>query len=162
MKRFFIKKIEQIKNLFFWTPIIWNQRDFDYQYATDLFKHKLLKIAKFLDSKKALSKDAKNHASRIRMIVNLMDKVYNEEYALEYQNALKKLYGDNILDYSFIKTDDGKSVLKYRYELERSELEIQEINETHRKLFKDSKKKQEKAHKILWLLVEHNIRNWWD
>ena len=45
----------------------------------------LLKTADFLESDKACTVQAKNSASRIRMIVRLMEKVYNEDYSCEYQ-----------------------------------------------------------------------------
>ena len=30
------------------------------------------------------------------------------------------------------------------------------------KLHLESRLKQEKAHRILWAFIEHNIRHWWD
>ena len=125
---FIQRKIRQIKNLFKWIPIIWKQYDFDYRYAIDVFKFKLSTIADFLDSEKSYSLGAEDNASRIRMVIRLMDKIYDGEYGLEYQTKLKNIYGDDILDCEFIENDKGTFTIKYKYELTRTESEIIEIN----------------------------------
>ena len=38
----------------------------------------------------------------------------------------------------------------------------EEIDKMHSKLLKESTAKQERAEKLLWKLVAHNIRGWWD
>lgn len=161
---FFKRKYRQVKNIIRWIPVLWNQFDFDYNYAIDVFKFKLLNIADFLESDKASCVGAKDRASRIRMIVRLMEKVYNEDYATEYQDKLKEIYGKEVFESDFVDTEhgDGSSFLKYKYELTESEEKIKEINDVKYKLFKESQVKQERAHKLLWKLVEHNIRHWWD
>ena len=164
MIRWFRRKIWQIKNVIKWLPKIWNQYDFDYIYSIEVFKFQLQKQAEFLESDKAMTLCAKNNASRIRMIIRLMDKVYDEDYALEYQSKFEKLYGKNSLDMNFnpIKNKDGYSTMKYTYELNEDEDEVKEIDQVHRNLFLSSVKKQKRAHKLLWDLIEHNIQGWWD
>lgn len=162
---FFKRKYYQIKNIIRWIPILWNQFDFDYRYAIDVFKFQLLNMADFMESNKAKCVGAKDRASRIRMIVRLMDKVYDEDYACEYQDKLKKIYPkEGLFNWSFVDTErgDGSSYLKYGYELTESKEMIDKINKTKDFLFKESKEKQERAHKLLWNLIEHNIRGLWD
>jgi len=162
---YFIKrKYQQIRNILRWIPVLWNQFDFDYNYALDVFKFKLLNIADLLDSDKSHCVGAKDRANRIRMVVRLMDKVYNEDYGIEYQTKLEEIYGKDAFEWNFIDTNDGtgSSRLKYSYELTESKSKIKEIDKVKQKLFEESRAKQERAHKLLWKLVEHNIRGWWD
>jgi hypothetical protein len=49
--------------------------------------------------------------------------------------------------------------MKYKYESWENSKEIDEIQS---ELFKMSHEKQERAHKILWKLIEKDIRGWWD
>jgi hypothetical protein len=49
--------------------------------------------------------------------------------------------------------------MKYEYEYWDNSKEIDEV---HTKLFKESQKKQERAHKLVWEYISHNIRGWWD
>jgi len=141
--------------------MIWNGFDFDYRYSLDLFKKQLERQAKFLESDRAFTLSAKHNASRIRTAIKLMDKVYDEEYGCEYQDKLKELYGENVLDWWFEDTvrGDGSSYLKHEYDKwDNSE----EIKKVERKLFLESKEKQKRSHKLLWDFIEHNIQGWWD
>lgn len=161
---FFKRKYRQIKNLLKWIPRIWTQFDFDYNYAVDLFKFKLLDIADYLESENAHCVGSKDRSSRIRMIIRLMDKVYNDDYGMEYLDKLEEIYGKELMKTTFIDTNDGtgSSLLKYNYELTLSDEKIKEIDEVKDRLFEESKEKQERAHQLLWKLIEHNIRGWWD
>ena len=168
---YFIKrKVWQIKNVFRWLPIIWKQHDFDYQYSVGVFKFQLKKQAEFFESDKACTLSAKDTAKRIRTVIKLMDKVYNEEYGMEYTGKLKELYGEDVLEVSFIETDDttlndfsGKTeklyTMRYKYETWDNADEIEKVKN---ELFHESQDKQRKAHRILWALIEKDIMCWWD
>jgi hypothetical protein len=91
-----------------------------------------------------------------------MNKVYDEEYALEYQDKMKELYGEDILDIEFVPYEDNPKEyysIKHKYSGWDNEKEIEEMQS---KLFLESHEKQEKAHRILWAMIEHRIRYWWD
>ena len=99
-----------------------------------------------------------------------MDKVYNEEYATDYQDILKEMYGEDVLEVSFKETGDttfndfsGKDeklyTMVYEYESWDNADEITKIKD---ELFVMSHEKQERAHKILWKMIEKDIRSFWD
>ena len=155
------RKIRQIKRVIDFLPLIWNGFDFDYRYATDLFKKQLERIADEMESDRGRLENSKTNAQKIRTAIRLMDKVYDEEYGCEYQDKLKELYGEKVLDWWFedVGRGDDSSYLRYEYEKwDNSE----EIKEVQKKLFLESKDKQKRAHKLLWDFIEHNIMNWWD
>ena len=93
-----------------------------------------------------------------------MDKVYDEDYGVEYQDKLEEKYGKDILKWRFTDTGDGtgSSYLNYEYEFLEDENLKNQIQEDHDKWFMESIEKQKRAHKLLWNLVEHNIQKWWD
>ena len=170
MKHFIKRKIWQIKNVFRWLPIIWKQYDFDYRYSIDVFKFQLQKQAEFLESDNSFTVCAKDRAKRIRTVIKLMEKVYEEDYSMEYVEKLKELYGEDVLEVSFVETDDttfndfsGKTEklfsIRYKYETWDNADEIEKVKE---QLIKESHNKQMRAHKILWSLIEKDIRGWWD
>ena len=89
---------------------------------------------------------------------------------MEYVDKLKELYGKDVLEVSFVETDDttfndfsGKTEklfsMRYKYETWDNADEIEKVKE---KLIKESHVKQMRAHKILWSLIEKDIRDWWD
>lgn len=165
------RKIRQIKNVLRWLPIIWKQFDFDYRYSIEVFSFQLQKQAEFLESDRACTMDAKARASRIRTIIRLMDKVYEEEYACEYQDELTRRYGNR--SHKFVKldrtsfnpvtnTEEGLYEMQSEWDNNYSEEELKEIDRVERELFEKSIAKQERAHKLLWQLIEKDIRTWWD
>lgn len=161
MVYWFKRKYRQIKRVLDYLPIIWKGYDFDYRYSIDLFKHQLIRTANFMESDRAYSNDSDIRARRIKTAVELLDKVYDEEYGIEYQDQMKKIYGDNVLDWNFEDTGrgDGTSYLNYEYEKWENK---DEVKETFDKLFTQSKEKQIRAEKLVWKFISHNIRGWWD
>jgi hypothetical protein len=161
IKYFFKRKYGQVKRVIDFLPMIWNGFEFDYSYSVQLFRKSLERQAQFFESDKSYSDRSKQDASRIRTAIRLMDKVYDEEYGSEYQDKLKQLYGENVLDFWFEDTGEGNGSSFLRWEYEKWD-NSEEIEEVQKKLFLESKEKQKRAHKLLWDFIEHNIQYWWD
>jgi hypothetical protein len=149
---------QRVKRLIEFTPIVWNSYDWDYQYSIDLFKFQLLRTAKYLEKYGHLE-NSKYNAQRIRTVCRLMDKVYNEEYQDEAYDKLTKLYGKAAFRFETVPTEGDIYSLKMKYE---SYPNAEEIRKTSQEYIKKAQEKQEKAHRLLWKLIEHNIRGWWD
>jgi hypothetical protein len=150
------RKIRQIRRVIDFLPLLWNGFDFDYRYALELFKKQLERQAKFMESDKAMTLSAKTNARKIRTAIRLMDKVYDEEYGMEYMALIDKLYGTT--HYDFV----GKFGLSLRNEGAVDEEHQKEINEVRKQMMLLSRDKQNRAHKLLWDFIEHNIQRWWD
>tara|TARA_B110000046_G_C12811368_1_gene321410 strand:+ start:192 stop:707 length:516 start_codon:yes stop_codon:yes gene_type:complete len=155
------RKYRQIQRVIDFLPLIWNGFDFDYRYATDLFKKQLERIADEMESDRGRLENSKTNAQKIRTAIRLMDKVYDEEYGCEYQDKLKELYGEKVSDWWFEDAGRGDDSSYLRYEYEKWD-NSEEIKKVERKLFLESKDKQKRAHKLLWDFIEHNIQRWWD
>jgi hypothetical protein len=148
----------KIKRLIAFIPIIWKGDDFDYHYAIDLFKFQLSRLADYIE-KNDRYVGSENDVARIRLVCRLMTKVYDEEYTTHYQEILRAMYGENVLNFDFEKNERGYSILTYEYEKWEN---AEEINQIKDELFTMSQEKQERAHRLLWQLIEKDIRKWWD
>ena len=155
------RKIQQIKRVIDFLPLIWNGFDFDYRYSIELFRKQLERQAKFMESDRAMTLSAKQNASKIRTAIRLMDKVYDGEYGCQYQDQLKEIYGDKVLDWWFEDAgrEDGSSYIRFEYEKWDNADEVKEVK---KRLYQESQEKQKRAHKLLWDFIEHNIKYWWD
>jgi hypothetical protein len=160
IKYFFKRKCQQIQRVIDFLPIIWKGYDFDYMYSLELFKKQLERQAKLFESDKLNSDRSKQNASRIRTAIQLMDKVYNEDYGAEWADILEKKYGSDVLDWELEDMSDGtgSSFITQKYEKWDNAEEIKTVKTA---LVKKSLKKQKRAHKILWDFIEHNIQYWW-
>jgi hypothetical protein len=161
IKHFFKRKYQQVERVIDFLPIIWKGYDFDYMYSLELFKKQLERQAKLFESDKLNSDRSKQNASRIKTTIQLMDKVYNEDYGVEWADILEKKYGSDVLDWEPEDTSDrtGSSFITQKYEKWNNAEEIKTVKTA---LIKKSIKKQKRAHKILWDFIEHNIQYWWD
>lgn len=166
IKYFFVRKGQQIKRVIDFLPIIWKGYDFDYKYSIELFQHQLKRQADYLESDRAMTITAKDKAKRIRTAIELLDKVYNEEYGMEFLDKIEALYGKT--NFKFIPSDhiaeDGSNTYELKVWNEKAvdEKHQEGIDELRRQMMLLSREKQEKAHRILWKFIEHNIRHWWD
>lgn len=158
---FFKRKYEQIKRVIDFLPMIWNGFDFDYHYSIELFKHSLQRQANYMNSDKAYTLNSKMTARKIQTAIDLMGKVYDDEYAYAYQEKIKKLYGDTALDFNFDDLNGGIGYSELVLEYEKWD-NSKEIGDMHNKLLVESRDKQKRAHKLLWDFIEHNITGFWD
>jgi hypothetical protein len=161
IKHFFKRKYRQVERVIDFLPIIWKGYDFDYMYSLELFKKQLERQAKLFESDKLNSDRSKQNASRIRTAIQLMDKVYNEDYSMEWIDTIEAKYGSEVLDFWFEDAGegDGSSFLRLEYEKWDNSKEIEKVQ---KKLLLESREKQKRAHKLLWDFIEHNIQYWWD
>ncbi len=161
IKRFFYR----IKRVIDFLPIIWKGFDFDYNYAIDLFQFQLKRTADYID-KRGNAINNKDTAAKIRTAVRLIDKVYDEDYTMEYYDHLEKLYGETRHEFVELEDKDEKGNPYYQMkiwnELAVDEDHQKEIDEVRHQMFLKGRDKQKRAHKLLWSYIEHNIQNWWD
>jgi hypothetical protein len=150
---------QRVKRLIEFIPIVWKGADWDYRYAIDLFKFQLLRTADYIERHNRYVHN-ENDVDRIRLVCRLMTKVYDEEYATEYQDILEKMYGENVLNCKFEKIE-GTDSSRMFWEYESWE-NAKDIEKTKDALFEISRERQERAHRLLWQLIEKDIRRWWD
>jgi hypothetical protein len=159
----FIRRVKRTRDFL---PLIWNGYDFDYRYAIELFQYQLERTAKHMESDRAMTMEANIRAKRIRTAIELLQKVYDEEYGCEYQEKLEKLYGENVLNVHFIETKefsdfDKGPLYEMKWEYENWD-NAQEVEDVKQKLYEDSQAKQKRAEELVWKFISHNIRGWWD
>lgn len=162
MRRFF----RRLKRFISFIPHVWRGYDWDYRYAVDLFTYQLSRTADFLESDRAYSVNAKQEAARIRTTIELLTKVYDEDYGMAYTDALTEKYGPS--NFSFKATNaldsDGNPyyTMHEEYENDYTDTELLMIAEDREAMVAECRHKQRRAHKIAWDMVEHNIQKWWD
>jgi hypothetical protein len=95
------------------------------------------------------------------MIAKLMKLVNEDYYALKYNDILERMYGK--CEMVTKKLDnDSYELVDWRWEKAVDNKHNNEINEVSRELMKWSNEKQKRAEILLWKLVAHNIKYFWD
>ena len=171
IKQFF----KRIYNLYRWFPIIWKDQDWDDFYIFEILKFKLKNQAKYIGEKDRYLR-AKRDAEIMMLCVSLIEKVQDEYYGMEYLNycksemkfipskshpdsyeiefiTLSEHYNDYFKKYPRIFNEVIKSK-KYKLPLTK--------NVKEKVAFNIARINEERTHKLLFKILEQNIRRWWD
>jgi len=171
IKQFF----RRIRNLYRWLPIIWKDQDWDDWYIFEILKFKIRNQADYI-GKKGNHLSAKRDAEIMYTCYRLMDDIQNEFYGDEYFKYYKQ-------DLNFVDSESHPGM----YEMELGEIKMDNLDiyfAKYPRIYKqiiESKIKtpfktdtklsiamamshinQQRAHKLLFKILEQNITRWWD
>jgi hypothetical protein len=161
IKQFF----RRIYNLYRWFPIIWKDQDWDHHYIFEILKFKLKNQAKYIGSKDR-HVGAKRDAEIMMLCVRLIDKIQSDYYGHEYFDYHKS-------EFKFI--DSISHPGSYEMEIKHISNNYKDYFKKYPRIYKQVKGKdkhktafniarinEERAHKLLFKILEQNIRRWWD
>jgi hypothetical protein len=177
--RYYHKYFKQgVKNILYWFPVIWKDRDWDGHYIFEILQHKLTAQANYI-GKRDFHTRAQQDARRMRLCVKLIKKVQEEDYTMEYLDYHKDRVwftdveerpGNSLYNSEEIweKYDDyfARYPLVYKRVMKgegiftldgRSEADMKRViamNIAHLN--------HDRARKLLFKIMEENIEGWWD
>jgi hypothetical protein len=163
-----------VKNLFYWIPIIWKDRNWDSHYIFDIMMHKLKAQSKYIGERDIHTR-AKRDAEVMMTCVRLMKHVQEETYSSEYMDyhktkhwfepcedrpgystweskELEENFDDYFAKYPLIhkRVMDGEGIFKLDgTNKQKIAMNIGRIN-------------HDRARKLLFKIMERNIEGWWD
>jgi len=174
--RYLIKEfIRGIKNLWYWLPVIWKDRNWDHQYIFDILSHKLKAQSEYIGGRD-IHQNAKRDAEVMMTCVRLIEKVQDEFYSSEYMDyhktknwfepvpdkegystwesrELEENFDDYFAKYPRIykRVINGEGIFKLdgTDDKQRIASNIAHIN-------------HDRARKLLFKIMEQNIERWWD
>jgi hypothetical protein len=165
-----------VKNLIYWFPIIWKDRNWDSSYIFDIMKHKLTSQANYIGRRDYHTR-AQLDAKRMRLCVKLIDLVKDEFYSTEYFDYHKtkhwfqdlpekpgysswesRLLEENFDDYFkkypliYKRVMNGEGIFNREGREEDKHLIAMNIGHIN----------HDRARKLLFKIMEENIEGWWD
>jgi len=169
LKQFF----RRIYNLIRWFPIIWKDQDWDHHYIFEILKFKLKNQAKYIGDHDRHTR-AKRDAEIMMLCVRLLDKIQDDYYGVEYfdyhNSEMQFVPSKNHLDYYEMEIEEISE--HYDDYFKKYPLIYKQVVNTEKTPFsKDTKGgiainiahiNEERAHKLLFKILEQNIRRWWD
>jgi hypothetical protein len=151
-----------IKRIIEWIPVLWNNYDFDYRYAIDIFIFKLNKIADLLDSNKSYTENASQKAKRIRLAIKLLNRGLDDYYHEEAMLKVTELYGEKEMITKPIDDKPGTFSIDFVWVKDLTPEEMEEADKFYSKMIKEGYAKDDRAIKLAWRIIEQDIRGWWD
>ena len=177
--RFYHKYLKHgIKNIIYWFPIIWKDRNWDSHYIFDILKHKLKAQANYIGESDRHTK-AQQDARRMRLCVSLIEKVQDETYTMEYMD-----YGKDRIWFTPCNNGTGSSLMNSENIWEKYDEYFAKYPLVYKRVLngegiftldgrdEDDIKRiiamnighinHDRARKLLFKIMEKNIEGWWD
>jgi hypothetical protein len=167
-----------IKNLIYWFPIIWKDRNWDSHYIFEIMMHKLKAQSKYIGERDIHTR-AKRDAEVMMTCVRLMKLVQDEHYSMEYSDYHKtkhwfedvpdkpgysswesRLLEENFDDYFkkypliYKRVINGEGIFKFD--------NVVDFENKQRIAMNIARINHERARKLLFKIMEENIEGWWD
>jgi hypothetical protein len=162
IKQFF----RRLRNLYRWLPIVWKDQDWDHYFIYEVLKFKLKNQAEYI-GKRGLHLSAKRDAEIMMTCVRLIEKIQDEYYASEYFEyykshlEFKKLENSELFEITETVTSEVLEGYFKKYPL-IYRLVPDLAAPKSRIAFQMAKINQERAHKLLFKIIQENIQSWWD
>jgi hypothetical protein len=162
IKQFF----RRIHNLYRWLPIIWKDQDWDDFYIFEVLKFKLKNQAEYI-GKRGIHLSAKRDAEIMMLCIRLIEKIQDEYYASEYfeyyKSYLKFKKLENLELFEISETVTSEALDNYFKKYPLIYKKVYDENVIKGSIaFRMSRINEERAHKLLFKILEQNIRRWWD
>jgi hypothetical protein len=165
-----------IKNIWYWLPIIWKDRNWDSNYIFEIMMHKLKAQSKYIGSR-GIHLSAERDAEIMMTCVRLMKLVQEDTYSSEYSDYHKtKHWLEDIEDKPGLSSWESR-LLEENFDdyFKKYPLIYKRVLNGEdvfgRKGRKDDKQviamniariNHDRARKLLFKLMEENIERWWD
>ena len=166
-----------VKNIVYWLPIIWKDRNWDHRYIYTILEHKLKAQSKYIggrDWHEGAKRDAEIMMTCARLINKVSDEFYSSEYTDYHKDkhwftpSTKEGYSDwnsRTLHEDFDKYF-AKYPLSYKKVMNGSgpfNLDGKDANDVKKSIAMNiAYVNQERAHKLLFKILQENIEKWWD
>lgn len=159
MKSFILNFFTSISNLLRWGPIIWKDHNHDYVFILKILQFKLSKTAKYL-AKNGNHTNAQRDIDRINTCINLIHLITEEYYQDECLELFYAPYRDGNTGPDFVENQYQLYFMLYPRMYKKSLL-IEGLNTSMQRAIYISSENQQRAIRLLFLIMEKNIQYWW-
>jgi len=150
-----------IENLINWFPVIWKNRDWDHYFIYVILRHKLHLTEQHIRNHDMHTR-AKEDADRIKVCVNLLDRLIADDY---HEMAYKKIdekWGELELTSTPCEDRDGY----HEVHINRPKVKTPEDKKQERKEFKSAYEHEQylrnQDKNMLFKMMSKYIEGWWD
>jgi len=164
-----------VRNLWYWLPVIWKDRNWDHRFIFDILSHKLEAQGRYI-GKYGLHVNNWKDERDMLICVRLIDKLKEEFYQMEYMDYEKtKHWFEPCEDKEGFSTWESRQLeenfddyfAKYPLIYKRvmngeGWLKIEDPNDKHRIASNIAHINHDRARRLLFKILEQEIERWWD
>jgi len=159
-----MKLFDFLEKLVGWIPVLWRDQDWGGDYSIlEILSYKLGRVKKCVQEGHGIKKDRNRITKHISQAQDLIKELNRDELCKKEWRAHDKKWGT--LYMSFDKTPiqgkDYKEVKLLRRNVKTKKDEKQESKEFKKLMNLEWKTRKDMTHK-LFIILEKNMREWWD
>jgi hypothetical protein len=144
-----------IKNLIYYFPIIWKDRDWDQIYILEILKSKLDKMEKYIRNY-GIGVESENDADAMKYVINILNRIIDDVYMDEAFIPFYEKYPD--YDWT-LKSEPCEDNPKFHRLINNDTPEQKKLMG---ECFNKADKLEKEDYEKLFDFLKNNIRNWWD
>ena len=149
-----------LKRLFQWLPVVWKDRDFDYNFYLTLMQYKLKRMREHIVEHDIVLATPRI-ARQIKFCEDTIARLQTDEYIEAEDKAHEEKWGEQIWDSLPTENERSRTLDIYRVKAREQGLEDQERDE-QRVLYKLAKTRREKDLDRLFRVQRKYLEGWWD
>lgn len=154
LKSFYCNFKQGIKNIIKWTPLIWNDRDYDWNYLMRMLEKKLRSMSE-LHKSHGYAESSEVTAEELLFASFLAGKIAKEDYTEEAFGDKKYLIEKNQMVFEPLNNASGSSRIKFVGLLDEERKELM-------RLYKLQDELLDRDMGLLFDLMKKRLRSWWD
>ena len=143
--------LASVKNLWYWLPVVWRDRQWDYDYLFILLEHKLSRMEEFYSTVGGQHKVA----NRIHYCRCLCTRLVEDRYLYNSLRYHKKQWGEARIIWNENVLSDIAVPKLYGWARE-------EEKRIRNRLYKEEDRQREQDLEQLFLHLRKYVRTWWD
>lgn len=174
--RYYLKDFKiGIKNIWYWFPLIWKDRNWDHIFILDLLSHKIKSQSKYI-GERGIYVGAERDAEIMMTCVRLIESIKEDFYGMEYTAYEKtKNWFEEIPDrpgystWKSIQLEESFNDYFAKYPLIYKRvmngegwLKMDDPTDKHLIASNIAHINHERAKKLLFKILEERIEHWWD
>ena len=154
----------RVRNVFRWLPTIWNDRDWDDSYITEILIKKLEFTRDFYLSGKSYKLRSNETAEEIQEAINMLHKTRDswEFYEEPAVDEIDKKWGKTTFEFIPLEGRYGVSEMVSKTEKAVTPEDKEKYSEDFRVAMKTARKEYEKDKKQAYKFIAKHIDGWWD
>ena len=149
------------ESLWKWLPVIWKDRQWDHQFIYEVFRHKL-HLTEQLIRHDGIHLYHIRDADKIKLCVNLLDRLMKDEYHETAFKPHRKKWGEPKFDWIEAKEHAGMTELKITHPNVETTKDEEKQSKDFKRCAKDEVTLREQDLDLLFKLMRKHIQSWWD
>lgn len=165
LKEKVLRKINGIKhgifNIIKWSPILWNDRNWDHYYLYIILQFKL-KQMEDLQRNHGIALNSKKYANQIKKCILILDRLIKDDYLFNALGPHEKKWGETKLNFKQLPKNKDLFEVIINAKKAGTEEKLKQEKKERTRLYKHANKMREQDLDLLFRNMKKYVEGWWD